>query len=129
MIKYLHSFFSEENFMSKGMLKQLAQKAKKRLSIAGLRLTQEEKSNACQTTTYLSSSKYAIVVQMQELKEDPLYEKVKKLITCDEGLNPIAELTDHKIYDKLESAEKERYVINLSKHYLELKEYFLKVNN
>lgn len=106
--------------MSNNTLKKLAQKAKKRLSTVGQTISQK------QTTACLSSSTYAIVANLQDIKEDPLYEKVKKLVASNDIINPIAELTDHKIYDKLSQSEKERYIINISKRYVELKEYFLK---
>lgn len=106
--------------MSNNTLKQLAQKAKKRLSTVGQTISQK------QTTAYLSQTTYALVANLQDIKDDPLYEKVKKLISRDDLFNPIAELTDYKIFDKLSQPEKERYVIDISKRYNELKEYFLK---
>ena len=113
-------FFVKEIVMSNNTLKQLALKAKKRLSTVGQTISQK------QTTAYLSQTTYALVANLQDIKDDPLYEKVKKLVTRDDFYSPIAELTDHKIYDKLSQAEKERYVIDLSKRYVELKEHFLK---
>ena len=106
--------------MSNNTLKQLALKAKKRLSTVGQTISQK------QTTAYLSQTTYSIVSNLQDSKDDPLYEKVKKLVTQDDVLNPIAQLTDNKIFSKLSSAEKERYVIDISKRYRELKEHFAK---
>ena len=106
--------------MQNNTLKLLAQKAKKRLSTVGQTISQK------QTTAYLSQTSYAIVANLQDIKEDPLYEKVKKLMTRDDVFNPIAELTDHKVFSKLSDLDKEKYVITLSKRYNELKEYFLK---
>ncbi len=106
--------------MSNNTLKLLAQKAKKRLSTVGQTISSK------QTTAYLSQTTYAIVANLQDIKEDPLYEKVKKLMTRDDVFNPIAELTDYKIFSKLNELDKEKYVINLSKRYNELKDYFLK---
>lgn len=106
--------------MSNNTLKLLAQKAKKRLSTAGQTISQK------QTTAYLSQSTYAIVANLQNIKEDPLYDKVKKLLEREDIFNPIAELTDHKIFDSLSQVEKERYVIDISKRYNELKEHFAK---
>ena len=113
-------FFVKEIVMSNNTLKQLALKAKKRLSTVGQTISQK------QTTAYLSQTTYALVANLQDIKDDPLYEKVKKLVTRDDFYSPIAELTDYTIYDKLSQAEKERYVIDLSKRYVELKEHFLK---
>ena len=106
--------------MSNNTLKLLAQKAKKRLSSAGQTISQKQT-----TTAYLSQSTYAIVANLQDIKEDPLYDKVKKLLERDDVFNPIAELTDHKIFDTLSQIDKERYVIDISKRYNELKDYFI----
>ena len=106
--------------MSNNTLKLLAQKAKKRLSTAGQTISQK------QSTAYLSQSSYAIVASLQDIKEDPLFDKVKKLLEREDIFNPIAELTDHKIFDKLSQIEKERYVIDISKRYNELKNYLQK---
>lgn len=106
--------------MSNNSLKLLAQKAKKRLSTAGQTISQK------QTTAYLSQSSYAIVASLQDIKEDPLFQKVKNLLERDDVFNPIAELTDHKVFDSLSQVEKERYVIDISKRYNELKDYLLK---
>ena len=109
--------------MSNNTLKLLAQKAKKRLSTAGQTISQK------QTTAYLSQSTYAIVANLQDIKEDPLFAKVKKILERDDVFNPIAELTDHKVFDNLSQIEKERYIIDLSKRYNELREYLLKNEN
>ena len=106
--------------MSNNTLKLLAQKAKKRLSTVGQNISGK------QTTAYLSQTTYAIVANLQDIKEDPLYEKVKKLMEREDVFNPIAELTDNKVFNSLSALEKEKYVIDISKRYIELKEYFLK---
>ena len=106
--------------MANNTLKQLAQKAKKRLSTAGQTISTK------QTSACLSQTTYAIVANIQDIKEDPLYEKVKKLMERDDVLNPIAELTDYKVFNNLSSLDKEKYVIDISKRYNELREYFLK---
>lgn len=106
--------------MSNNTLKLLAQKAKKRLSTAGQTISQKQT-----TTAYLSQSTYAIVAHLQDIKEDPLYDKVKKLLDRDDVFNPIAELTDHKVFDNLSQIDKERYVIDISKRYIEIKNYLL----
>ena len=106
--------------MSNNTLKLLAQKAKKRLSTVGQSITGK------QTTAYLSQTTYAIVANLQDIKEDPLFEKVKKLMSRDDIYNPIKELTDEKVFSSLSDLDKEKYVIDISKRYNELREYFLK---
>ena len=109
--------------MQNNTLKQLAQKAKKRLSTAGQTISQK------QTKAYLSQTTYAIVASFQDLQEDPLYDKVKKLLEKDIVLNPIAELTDYKIFNNLNQSEKEKYIMDISKRYKILKNYFSKNNS
>ncbi len=104
-------------------LKMLAQKAKKRLSTAGQTFETEKPS----TTSYLSDGSYAIVANNQKIKDDPLFEKVKKLLEREDVLNPLAELTDKKIFNSLSEIEKEKYIIDISKRYNEIKDYFATV--
>ncbi len=108
--------------MQSSALKLLAQKAKKRLSSAGQNYekTTEEKS----TLAYLSPTKYAIVANKQRLEEDPLFEKVKKLIDKGDITNPLGELTDSNVFASLNDLEKEKYIIDISKRYIEIKDYF-----
>ena len=108
--------------MKQSALKVLAQKAKKRLSTAGQTIKEQQGEKA--TSAYLSSTTYAIVAHKQSIEEDPLYEKVKVLLTKSEITNPLAELTDYSVFNKLSSIEKERYIINIANKYNELKDYF-----
>ena len=110
--------------MANNALKLLAQKAKKRLTSAGKTVNLAAEKN----TAYLSPSNYAVVANTQDLKEDPLYEKIKRLLERDDILNPIAELTDKKVFEKLSSIEKERYVIDISKRFNKIKEHLMSNN-
>ncbi len=113
--------------MQNNALKMLAQKAKKRLSSAGQTIkTQSEKVT---TSAYLSQTTYAIVANKQLIEEDPLYDKVKKILEKGDVYNPLAELTDYSVFNSLNSAEKERYIINMARKYNELKDYFLAQEN
>lgn len=109
--------------MSNSALKLLAQKAKKRLKTAGENIKKETSEKS--TFAYLSNGSYAIVANKQSIEEDPLFEKVKKLIEKPEIMNPLAELTDYDVFNKLSPTEKEKYMIDISKRYIEIKEYFL----
>lgn len=111
--------------MANTALKLLAQKAKKRLSTAGKTVN----LSAEKSTTYLKSSSYAILANNQDIKEDPLYEKIKKLLAREDVFNPIAELTDKKLFDSLSQIEKEKYVIEISKRYNKIKDHILNLNN
>ena len=109
--------------MSNSTLKMLAQKAKKRLSSAGQSL-QNENTHEKSTFAYLSQGTYAIVANKQKIEEDPLFEKVKKLLDKKDVYNPLAELTDYSIFNNLSQPEKEKYIIDISKRYNEIKNYF-----
>ena len=109
--------------MANSVLKQLAQKAKKRLSTAGQSITKNETEKI--KSAYLSQAKYAIVASKQSIEEDPLFEKVKKLLAKEDVFNPLAELTDYSIFNKLSALEKEKYIMDISKRYNEIKDYFL----
>lgn len=107
--------------MQNNTLKILAQKAKKRLSSAGQKITKDEKISKA----YLSQQDYAIVASRQNIEEDPLFEKVKKVLQKGDVFNPLAELTDQVVFNSLSSAEKERYIIDISKRYNRIKDYVL----
>lgn len=108
--------------MASSALKMLAQKAKKRLSTAGQDISKHE--NEKSTIAYLSQGTYAIVANKQKIEDDPLFEKVKKLLEKPETISPLSELTDYKVFNNLSSVEKEKYMIDISKRYNEIKEYF-----
>ena len=112
--------------MANSALKLLAQKAKKRLSTAGQNLC--EYTSAKTTFAYLSQGNYAIVASKQSLEEDPLYDKVKKIVEDKDILNPLAKLTEKEVFSKLSDLEKERYIIDISKRYNKLRDYFLNQN-
>ena len=109
--------------MQNNALKLLAQKAKKRLTSAGQNIDLSTQTK--QKAAYLSPSTYAIVATKQRIEEDPRFEKVKKLLTKEDVLNPLAELTDTKLFNTLSDIEKEKYIIDISKRYNEIKDYFL----
>lgn len=108
--------------MASSALKLLAQKAKKRLSTAGQNIS--ESTTTKTTFAYLSQGNYAIVASKQRLEEDPLYDKVKKLLEKDDIQNPLAQLTDKSEFECLDEPQRERYMMDIAKRYNKLKEYF-----
>jgi len=106
--------------MKNNSLKILAQKAKKRLSTAGQNISVSDEKT---TKMYLSQKDYAFVVTRQCIEDDPLYEKVKKVMQKGDIINPLAELTDYAVFNTLTSSEKEKYMIDISKRYNKIKEY------
>lgn len=112
--------------MTNSTLKIMAQKAKKRLSSAGQTIPQ---TNEKTTLAYLSQQNYAIVASRQSIEEDPLFEQVKKIMQKGDITNPLAELTDYSIFNKLSSPEKERYIMEISKRYNKIRDYFMSNSN
>ena len=113
--------------MSNSALKLLAQKAKKRLSSAGQTLSKEtQKQNHKSSFSYLASGTYAIVASKQKIEDDPLFDKVKKILEKGNLITPLQELTNYEIFNTLSQSDKERYIIDISKRYNEIKDYILK---
>ena len=108
--------------MKNNTLKLLAQKAKKRLSTAGQNITNIEEKT---TKAYLSQQDYAIVVSRQSIEDDPLFEKVKKVIQKGDIINPLAELTDYAVFNTLSNNDKEKYMIDISKRYNRIRDYVM----
>ncbi len=109
--------------MASSVLKMLAQKAKKRLSTAGQNF--KENTKAKTTFAYLSQGDYMLVASNQKIKEDPLFEKVKKLLSDENAYNPLSKLVEKDVFSKLSEEEKERYMLDISKRYNEIKNYCL----
>ncbi len=113
--------------MRSSALKLLAQKAKKRLSTAGQNYSNSQSDKT--TLAYLSPTSYAIVASKQSIEDDPLFDKVKKIMECDNIINPLAELTDYTVFNNLSNSQKEMYIIDISKRYNRIREYFLQKSN
>ncbi len=108
--------------MKNSALKLLAQRAKKRLSSAGQSLLKE--TNEKTTKAYLTSATYAVVASKQMIEEDPLFEGVKKIVEGGDCYNPLSKLTNQAEFDKLSSAEKEKYILDIAKRYNNIREFF-----
>lgn len=111
--------------MANNTLKMMAQKAKKRLSSAGQNITVTQEKT---TNIYLSQQDYAIVASKQHIEDDPLFEKVKKIMQKGNIINPLAELTDYSIFNNLSNVDKEKYIMDISKRYNQIREYVLSHN-
>ncbi len=60
-------------------------------------------------------------------KDEKLYVKVKNILEKDENtLNPIGQLVEHSIYDFMDEANKQRYILELSAKFRELRERYYK---
>ena len=70
---------------------------------------------------------YAIIASSKKIQDDPLFGKVKRLLEKDpDTISPLSQLIEHDIYDKLDPCQKEKYMIKLSKRYVEIREYVIK---
>ena len=76
-------------------------------------------------TSAIQENTYAVVANKQTLEDDPLFDKVKKLLEKNDIYNPLAQLTEKEVFNSLNDSEKERYMMDISKRYNKLKEYFL----
>ena len=108
-------------------LKQLAKNARNRLKTAG-----EYSAVQDTTTAYLSaSSSYIMVANIRKIEDDPLFNKVKRILerSAEELIiNPLALLIDAKQYKKMNDTEKERYMLKLTKRFNTIKEYIISNN-
>ncbi len=60
-------------------------------------------------------------------KDEKLYVKVKDILERDENTtNPIGQLVDRTVYDSLDEANKQRYILELSAKFRELRERYYK---
>lgn len=111
-------------------LKQLALKAKSRLKA----ISQDNEQNieienikTYEEACLSARLQYAIIANQKRIEDDPLYPKVKKLLSKDIDIqNPLSLLIEHDIYDNLDQSRKEKYMYKLSKRYRAIKEKVLK---
>ena len=101
-------------------LKSLAQKAKYRL-----RMVSNDEPDTNYVEACLSARvQYAIIASQKRIEDDPLYNKVKKILTKDlDTTSPLSELIDSKSFDSLSEQKKEKYIFSISKRYNKIKEH------
>ena len=108
-------------------LKQLAKRARNRLKTAG-----EYSAGKDTTTAYLSaSSSYIMVANIRKIEDDPLFNKVKRILEKSVNelvINPLSQLIDNKQFSKLSGEDKERYILKLTKRFNLIKDYILSNN-
>lgn len=108
-------------------LKQLAKRARNRLKTAG-----EYSVGKDTTTAYLSApSSYIMVANIRKIEDDPLFNKVKRILeksSTELVINPLSQLIDSRYYKSLDDQEKERYILKLTKRFNEIKEYIISNN-
>lgn len=100
------------------ILKSLAQKAKNRLR--AISNEDEPQKEVCLSARV----QYALIVSKKRIEDDPLYNKVKKLMMKNiDNPTPLHDLIDEREFNKLDQVGKEKYIFNLSKRYREIKSH------
>ena len=105
-------------------LKRMAQMAKNRLrNKVKDNDNKKLKNKSCFRVLYGSSVDIkSKIISREDLK---LYEKVKAILNEDKDIfNPISRLIDHKVYNKLETNAKERYLFDIVDKYKKYKEMY-----
>ena len=70
---------------------------------------------------------FNITVNLYASKDEQLYEKVCSILDSDElVINPIARLIDKNEYDNMDNESKQRYILELSNKFRELKDRYYK---
>lgn len=60
-------------------------------------------------------------------KEEKLYRKVRDMLDKDEDvMNPIGQLVEREVFDRLDDGNKQRYILELSAKFRELRERYYK---
>lgn len=107
-------------------LRDLAQRARNRLRAISNNIEENKPySEACLS----ACTQYAIIANNKKIEDDPLYNKIKRLIYKEKEeniFNPLAHLIEHNIYDNLTDVQKEKYMYKLSKRYQTVREYILR---
>ncbi len=123
-------------------LKKRALLAKQRMRMGYWQALNDEKNKtlAQQSQSYSSAVRVKEIQQAkierdfnrtygnaQVLKDEAFFEKVCRILDNDEDvLNPIGLLVDHEVYDALDPANKQRYILELSKKFLQMRDRYYK---
>lgn len=63
----------------------------------------------------------------QVLKDEAFFEKVRQILDKDEDIsNPLGLLVEHEIYDNLDPSNKQRYILELSKKFIQMRDRYYK---
>lgn len=120
-----------------GELKRRCWLAKQRLKMGYWDSLKREKEQSDGKDTALRSMavEYArrvnrdaeIAASAPSVTDEKMYRKVCEILDADEvALNPIGQLIDRAVYDKLDPAGKQRYVLELSEKFRELQARYYK---
>ena len=113
-------------------LRALAQKAKYRLraiSQDNIRPVYEtvQFENTYEEACLSARVQYAIIASQKKIEDDPLYNKVKRILSKDlDTMNVLSQIIEHDVYDTLNDTQKEKYMCKLSKRFRAMKEQIVK---
>lgn len=125
----------------KSELKRRALLAKQRMKMGYWQKMQDEReelmqrsadSSHIQLLSSLQRSDYVRTTNMalnreRADKEEQLYQKVCSILSSDENvMNPIGQLVEREVYDLMDEQNKQRYILELSQKFRELRERYYK---
>ena len=103
-------------------LKTLAQKAKYRLRMVSNEEKDEDKTY--QEACLSAKVQYAIIASQKKVEDDPIYNKVKSILTKDiDTTSPLSKLIDNTHFSSLDASKQERYLFGISKRYNQIKDH------
>lgn len=110
--------------MKMGYWQQLQKEREELLEEVGASEIGQHKISEVQRARYIRDNNKSIN-NNQTIRDEMLYKKVKNMLDEDEyTLNPIGQLMDKNIYNKLDEQNKQRYVLELSNKYHELRDRY-----
>ncbi len=110
-----------------GELKKRAWLAKQRLKMGYWESvkTESKGDGPSDVSAPRMNAKLRLEVSSHNAAEESMYQKVCAILDRDETtINPIGQLIDGEVYSKLDPASKQRYVLELSNKFRELKERY-----
>jgi len=116
-----------------GELKKRCWLAKQRLKMGYWESLKQEKNAVSDSNAITFAAdriaRYRLDAEMTDshapMQDDKMYRKVCDILDSDEvATNPIGQLIDRDVYDTLDAAAKQRYVLELSDKFRELKERY-----
>lgn len=122
-------------------IKRRALLAKQRLKMGYWQKMQEERERLTRETADSARLEMANAIRKEEFerinnvalgddfaeKEEKLYLKVREILDRDENvINPIGQLVEHSVYDRLDEANKQRYILELSSKFRQLRDRYYK---
>ena len=108
-----------------GELKKRAQLAKQRLKMGYFESAHASASDRGDDKAVDYIASYARFTDTATNRDEKMYKKVCAILDRDEAtINPIGQLIDNDVYSALDAAAKQRYILELSNKFRELKDRY-----